>query len=485
MEPIFELNIFKPKVGEGTLVEHFSRQLKQAIVEQRLKSGSQLPSTRAFSRNFKIARNSAIAIYETLACEGYVQTKPGGGTFVSYHPPVIKNVSNTNVLEFSNRLNEYWRKQQHQSVLPTQPNATFDFRIGFPCLEYFPFDTWRKLLAKSARKQATTLNFDSNPQGHNGLRDAIANHLSVSRAIACEGSEIVVTSGAQQALDLLARILVTPGVTKVAMDVIGYPMARCVFEAAGAIIVPIDMDEQGMQIASIPEEVSVVYVTPSHQFPYGVALSASRRSALLALAKSYGMSIIEDDYDSEFRISSGPVDALKTLDLEHGVFYVGTFSKCMLPDIRIGFVLVPDWARQSLIKAKFQTDWFCPTLIQASLAEFISLGYLAKYLRKMRRVYSKRYETLLAACEIHGQGVLAPIPINAGVHMTAMVIEPFSAFKASTILEQKSVTIKSLAHFSPTQISHHPNGLVFGFGSIKSSQIEEGVKQVVAALKYH
>lgn len=480
IEPIFELNITRPKTGEGTLIDNISRQFKQAIIAQRLTSNTRLPSTRALSHNVKIARNSAIAIYETLASEGYVETKPGGGTYVTYQPPQIKKSIKIDNQNYTDRLNQYWQNQQHKQVLPAQPCNTFDFRIGYPSLRYFPFNDWRKLLAKCARKQATGLQFDSNPQGHEGLREAIAQHLSVSRAIACDQSEIVVTSGGQQALDLLARILVTPSVTKVAMDIIGYPMAKCAFEAAGGKVVGIELDAQGMKVENIPDDVSVVYVTPSHQFPYGMPLSASRRTELLALAKSRGMSIIEDDYDSEFRLNGKPVDALKTLDAEHSVFYVGTFSKCMLPDVRTGFVLVPDWAKKALIKAKYQTDWFNPTIIQATLAEFISLGYLAKYLRKMRRVYSKRYETLITACETHGQGILEPIPINAGVHMTALVNNKYNALEASALLAQKSVTVKSLAHFSEGGSLTSANGLIFGFGCIDSTQIEEGIKRVIA-----
>ena len=210
-----------------------------------------------------------------------------------------------------------------------------------PELKYFPFDTWRRILAKTSRQQVAKNAFDGNPQGSNLLRQAIAQHLSVARALPCVEDELVVTAGAQQALDLIARILIEPGKTKVAMDSPGYSMARCAFEAAGAEVVPVPVDEQGMQVETIPLDVDLVYVTPSHQFPFGMSMSVARRLSLLEIAENHDMSIIEDDYDSEFRISGVPLESMKLHDNYDNVFYIGTFSKCLLPDLRCGFVQVP------------------------------------------------------------------------------------------------------------------------------------------------
>ena len=210
--------------------------------------------------------------------------------------------------------------------------------------------------------------------------------MSFTRAVAARPEDVVVTTGAQQAFDLLARILVTPGRTLVALEDPGYPPLRAAFRAAGARLVPVPVDAEGLVVARVPRAAGIVCVTPSHQFPLGTAMSIERRTALLALAQARGLVVIEDDYDSEFRFGGRPLEALQTLDRSASVFYVGTFSKSLSPLLRTGFVVAPPWARDALVAAKRASDGENPPLPQEALALLIAEGHLARHVRRMRRV---------------------------------------------------------------------------------------------------
>jgi len=478
MDPLFEIPLSRADLKSGNLVSHFSGQIKKAIVQGKLARGLRLPSTRTLSQTLAISRNTAISVYEALKSEGYIESRPGGGTFVRNLP--VKPERNSNINAGYKRLNSYWYKQSQQPLF-YQPERRYDFRLVMPELRYFPFEDWRRLLAKASRQQALKQSFDADPQGALSLRDAIAQHLSIARALPCVASDVVVTAGAQQAMDLIARILVTPGKTVVAVESPGYPMARFAFEAAGAIVQPVTVDDEGIKVNEIPANADLVYVTPSHQFPLGMAMSAQRRLALLRMAQEQGMSIIEDDYDSEFRIAELPIEAMKVHDKNQDVFYVGTFSKCLLPDLRCGFVLVPQWAKDPLVRAKFQTDWHCAALQQEALADFIQQGYLEKHLRKMRRIYRARYQSLFAACQQLSGSLLDPIAINTGVHMSAHLTAEVDASKVAANLREQDVSLGCWKDFSDG--CNQLNGLIFGFGCIEEHAIQPGMQRVIEEIE--
>ncbi|WP_329955905.1 PLP-dependent aminotransferase family protein [Cupriavidus necator] len=222
------------------------------------------------------------------------------------------------------------------------------------------------------------------------LREAIASHVSFARAVACGADDVVVTSGAQQAFDLIARVLVTPGKTVVAVEDPGYPPLRHAFAAAGARLVPVPVDDEGMQVDQLPAGARVICVTPSHQFPLGATLSLARRRALLAFARRHGAVVVEDDYDGEFRHGGRPLDALQTLDQDQLVWYVGTFSRSLFPGLRLGYAVVPPWARDAVVAAGQYTDWHSALLAQDTLAAFMAEGHLARHIRKMRAAYTGR-----------------------------------------------------------------------------------------------
>jgi GntR family transcriptional regulator/MocR family aminotransferase len=282
-----------------------------------------------------------------------------------------------------------------------------------------------------------------------------------------------VTTGAQQAFDLIARVLVTARKTVVAFEDPGYPRMRTIFEAAGARIVHVPVDAEGIVVEKIPAQAQIICVTPSHQFPLGVAMSAQRRAALLELAQKRGAVVIEDDYDAEFRYGARPLDALQTLDRAESVFYVGTFSKSLFPEIRLGFIVAPSWARAALIAAKQYADWHCPALAQDTLAAFIAEGHMARHVRKMRAVYAERRAVMLASLSTDFQNIMTPVDSAAGLHLAALAQPGVDADALVERALQDSVRFYSLSLFSPANRGRP--GFVFGYGALDVQAIEEGL----------
>src|SRR3569623_945839 len=286
--------------------------------------------------------------YDQLLDEGYLVARHCYGAYVADRTQAPDEPASTEASSPEPRLNPYWfggevraafgffeDRPADSDELADYPEA-YDFRPGLVDLEHFPFDVLRRVSAQKLRAfERGPFNY-GHQQGNPDLRAAIAMHLSVMRAIACRGDDLLVTSGAQQAFDLLARVLVHPGRTVVAVEDPGYAPTRIPFAAAGARLVPIEVDGEGMRIDLLPADVDIICVSPSHQFPLGSTLSRERRAALIRFAREKGAIVIEDDYDGEFRADSGPVLALKTADEHDGVFYVGSFSKSTLPNIRLG-----------------------------------------------------------------------------------------------------------------------------------------------------
>lgn len=292
-----------------------------------------------------------------------------------------------------------------------------------------------------------------------------------ARAVSCLAENVVVTAGAQQAIDLLARILVTPGQTLFAIEEPGYPPVRAAFAAARARIVSIPVDSEGLMVEHLPDDTQVIYVTPSHQSPLGVTLSARRRAALLDFAGSRGAVVIEDDYDGKFRFNGRPLDALQTLDRNESVFYVGTFSKSLFPALRLGFVVAPPWARRSLIAAKTYTDWHYAVLTQDTLTAFIEEGHLARHVRKTHKIYAERRTVLLRALARYCGDRLHPIGADVGLHLAAELALQASDLAARAAVD--GVRLHSLDRYANENPA--PNGLMLGYGMIRADQIDAAI----------
>jgi GntR family transcriptional regulator/MocR family aminotransferase len=478
-EPVFEFPIRFDDAGEAGRTRHLHEQLRAAILDGRLAAGAVLPATRRAAAGLGVARNTVIAAYDLLVAEGYVLPRAGAKPVVADVSRLQRRAGPHAPPAGDTRIAAPWRHPDPHLLAP-RALPPRSFRLGMPDHLHFPHDVWRRLMAQSLRAWSKTAFAYPPSQGIPVLREAIARHVAFARAVACTAEDVVVTSGAQQAFDLLARLLVTAGRTTVAVEDPGYPPLRAAFAAAGATLVPVPVDEEGMRIEALPPGVQVVSVTPSHQSPTGVALSLRRRLALLEYARTHDAVIVEDDYDGEFRYGGRPLDALQTLDRDARVFYVGTFSKSLFPSLRKGFVVAPAWSRDAFIAVKHVADAHCDTLTQAVLAAFIRDGHLARHVRRMRGVYAQRRAALLDGIARELSVWLEPIPSEAGLHLAARVRDPAQATRVIALARQHLPGAIAAADYAMT-----PSGVpavVIGFGVADEDAIAPALRRLRGAL---
>ena len=475
------LEIALPPSGSRSLTRSLHGQLRAAIRTGRLAPGLRLPATRALAQHLGISRNSAVAAYELLAVEGHVVARTGSGHYVAD----AARVTPARAAPAPARSREQALNARHRGLagvadMVDPPRLPFDFRLGVPDTRSLPFDAWGRLSSRALRAFARREPGYAGAAGQPALREAIAAHVSLTRAVACDADDVLVTAGAQQAFDLLARVLVTPGRTVVAMEDPGYPPARAAFVAAGAVVVPVPIDDQGLRVDRIPRRAQVVYVTPSHQFPLGVVLSTERRRQLLAHARRHGAVIVEDDYDGEFRFDHRPLDALQTLDDDESVFYVGTFSKTLFPALRIGFAIAPAWARAALRVARQRSDWHGNLVVQDTLAAFIAEGHLARHVRRMRATYGERRRLLLEGVQQRLAPWLATAPGSAGLHVATRHAGRLDLARIASKALAAGVNVDRVRRYATADDVE--DGLLFGLGAIDSAAIPRALRLLEAVL---
>lgn len=461
--------------GRGDLATRIYRQLLDAVLDGRLQPGGPLPPTRDLARQLEVSRNTVLEAYERLAAEGFLTSRVGAGTFVSTEslPQVQSREAPTGA---DLRQRPVWSSL----VAPRQVRSApplYNFRVGVPDARLFPITTWRRLVARELRPSAIRSANYGDPSGHEGLRAAIARHIGISRAVRAAADDVLVTSGGQQALDLIGRVLIEPG-SSVAVEEPGYPAARRLFRSLGARVVGIPVDGEGLRVEAIPKAARLVYVTPSHQFPLGMAMSLSRRAALLAWAERRDGVVIEDDYDSEFRFEGRPLDPIQSLDRAGRVVYVGSFSKVMLPMLRLGFLVAPASLQPALRAAKQLADWSGETPAQAALARFIDDGLLARHIRKAAREYAARRQRIVDVLHRDFASWLDLVPSAAGLHLAARVTLGASVDVGRVVhrAEAGGVAVHALSEFCGE--SRAQPGLVIGYGAIATTKIDEGLKQI-------
>jgi GntR family transcriptional regulator / MocR family aminotransferase len=488
MDPLFEIKLALAPKGSRESSRTLYRELKAAINDGRLVAGAQLPSTRKSERFFGVSRNTVAEVYERLVNEGYAVTRHGSGTYVASKvsgPPPANERSDHRPPD--RRLNEFWLRPEVTAAMgfwrdaPDSPVALrvgkpVDFRPALVDSRLFPFEVFRRVSVKQLRGLEKKPASFKSPQGNQGnfhLREAIIRHIALTRAVVCQPDDILVTSGAQQAFDLLARALVRRGETVVAVEDPGYPPMRVAFAAAGARLAPVTVDDEGLIVEQLPADVGVICVTPSHQFPLGVAMSMRRRKALLEFARGHGAVVIEDDYDGEFRFDGSPLEALRTSEAADIVFYVGTFSKCMLSAFRLGFVVAPGWATRTLVAAKNCLDWHCSTPVQMAVAEFIAGGHLTRHVRKMRDIYKPRRQLMLRSLQMELGEWLEPVTSFYGMHIAALARTSVDLELVTDALLRHNVKIHTLSRYYLGQKSRQ--GLLFGYGAAGLPEIRRGV----------
>ena len=457
MSVLLELALQLPPAGSRDLRRRLHEQLRAAILDGRLAPGVQLPASRALADQLGLSRNTAMAVYDLLLSEGLIFTRPGAGAFVAGAAPKPALGSGD------------------------RPAAIFNLRPGRPDTASFPFDIWGRLTGRTLRRFSRSGATYREPAGHPALREAIAGHLSFARALACAPEEVIVTVGAQQAFDLLARTLTTPDRRTVVVEDPGYPAAREAFAAAGATVVAAPVDREGLVVEALPEGAAVICLTPSQQYPLGAPLSPARREAVLAYADRNDALVLEDDYGGEFRFEGPPLPTLRAQDRAGRVAYVGTFSQSLLPALRIGFVVAPERVRAALLAARERADWHGPAIEHATLAAFIAEGHLARHVRRMRRIYAERRRALLTALARHGSDLLAPIPAPAGLHVTALLEPSLDARQVAQRAFARGVAVDPLDLYAAERPPG--SGLVLGFGQIEAAAIDEAVRRLVQAAR--
>jgi GntR family transcriptional regulator / MocR family aminotransferase len=494
VDPLFEIKLDLAAKGSRESARSLYEQLKAAIVDGRLLAGFKLPVTRRSEAYFGVSRNTAAEVYERLASEGHVVTRRGSGTYVTSQKPQ-RALAPARERAADLRLNDFWLRQDVTSALefwrdePMDSHspsrvAPVDFRPALIDSRLFPFDVFRQVSVKQLRRLENNPATYKSPQGNQGnyhLRDAITKHIGVTRAVVCHPDDVLVTAGAQQAFDVLARVLVTAGKSTVAIEDPGYPPMRVAFAAAGAKMMPVGVDEEGLRVDQLPGDARVICVCPSHQFPLGVSMSMRRRKQLIQFAREHDAVIIEDDYDGEFRYDGSPLEALRSSAAEDVVFYVGTFSKCMLASLRLGFIVAPAWAMRTLIAAKNSTDWHCPTPTQMSVARFIADGHLKRHVRKLRSIYQQRRRLLLEILRNDFGAWLTPIPSFYGMHIAAKAVGSFDLEQTTSALLHSNVKVHSLKRYYLGPETSE--GLIFGYGAVDLADIKRGLAVLRAALK--
>ena len=462
------------------------RQIYQAwrdgILRGRFAPKARVPSTRELAGALRVARSTVTQAYEQLIAEGYLQTQRGSGTFVcSVLPEKLLHAKPAPKLKTHTptapRLSEYGARLFDDFDYPRKQPGWISFSHWWPDQEQFPSASWRRLTMRQLRRESPDVfNYAQHAQGYEPLRREIASYVSRFRAASCTADQVIVVNGSQQGLDLCARLLFDPG-DEIAVENPGYLGARRVFLAAGAKLRPVPVDDEGIDCRALDKKTRVVYVTPSHQFPTGVAMSLQRRLELIVWARQANAIVIEDDYDSEYRYSGTPLPSLQGLSADTPVIYCGTFSKVMFPGLRIGYLIVPPKLVSAFRRAKWLADRNTPVLEQAVLADFLGEGHLERHIRRMRRIYASRREALIESLFRYFGASATVYGDAAGMH--AMVrIDDRSV--GGLVIEERA--IKNKVHLRSARDYYlsgaPPNEFVFGFATLGERSIREGIRRL-------
>ena len=452
--------------------------LREAILDGRLASGDRVPATRDLAGQLGVARGTVTSAYDRLVAEGFLESRTGSGTFVTE-------------VALATGAEDHARRARTGAVQPLamwldpgrEPERPLKGRVhdlypGVPDNRLFPLETWRRLVSTQLRRsRLDDLTYVG--RGHRRLREEVARHLGLARSVACSGEDVIVTVGAQQAIDLVARVLVEPGMV-VAVEDPGYSAAHRLFETHRAVVRGVPVDREGLVVDALPDDARVVYVTPSHQFPTGVAMSLARRAALLRWAADHHAAIVEDDYDSEFRFSDRPLEPIQSLDREGRVIYVGTFSKSLIPALRVGYLVAPLSLQRALREARRVSMWEGDVVTHGALADFIAEGHHSAHVRRASRVYGERRSQLLAELS-RLDDVLEVVPSVAGLHVCAH-------FRDQTV-DDRSVVAEAARHgvrveaLTPRYFEQPPvQGLVMGIGTIEVGAIHDAARRLSRAL---
>ncbi|MCZ7450817.1 PLP-dependent aminotransferase family protein [Agrobacterium rhizogenes] len=437
--------------------------LRQAIVAGRTPPGARLPSTRVATALWKVSRGSVVEAYDMLLSEGYIEGRPGSGTYVAEDVPMRGRICRQNKATDATvgRVSRAAALMISTSALEPPPQVAFV--PGRAALD----EKSRAILTRLGHRHVGAASgVYGDPRGLPQLREAVATYLSAARGLRCDPERVIITSGAQQAIDLAARTLIDPG-ERVAIEDPSYPPARLAFSAIGAALTPIPVDGSGIRVDILQQsgvDIRAVYVTPSHQYPTGSALSMARRMALIDWAATTNAWILEDDYDSEFRYDERPLNALQGIDEHNRVIYIGTFSKALLPGLRLGYLVVPEALVSAFSSVRAVFDRFPATFHQLVVADFLTEGHFSSHLRRMRETYRTSRDMLFHFLQVRVSSHLKAELPKQGIHLLA---EPLHDRADTEIAETTRRAGITLLPISPMSLLEKPrHGILLGFSAL-------------------
>lgn len=462
------MDLFLDPTLAGMKTEELFDQIRAGIVSGRLVAGDRLPPSRQVAAQLGIARSTVTTVYGRLTAEGFIEGRSGAGSYVcaglsSESGRVGRPAALQANQDYSVDVKS-WSNGEFGSSAPR-----FDLRTGRPDPALFPLTEWRRCMTTALQLPPGGY---AEPEGNEGLRRALAHWVGRSRAVEADASQVLITAGAQQAIDLITRLLVKPGQTVVVEDP-GYPPVAALFAASGAKVIGVPVDGQGIVVTQIPEGARLIYTTPSHQSPSGATMSLARRRQLLDYADRNGSAIIEDDYDSEYRHSDRPLEPLYRLDHSGRVLYVGTFSKTLSPSLRLGFVVLPDSLVGPARRLRALIDWQPPEVLQLTMLRFIVDGHLERHLRRTRKVYSERHALVLEAVErgVTSGVFLAPYDSHAGLHIRVPLTDGLTEARVHDMMSGHGVAFGNLA--ACWRQENPPEGIIIGFGGVPTDDLQQ------------
>jgi GntR family transcriptional regulator/MocR family aminotransferase len=476
--PVVAIDRSSPKPLHRQLYEGY----RKAIVERRLRARQRLPSTRGLAAELEISRIPILNAFEQLRAEGYLEGRIGSGTYVASTLPdeLLTPAHRISARKPLDRVSRRPIARRVEGLLPEKAapwlRTPGSFHIGEPPLDRFPVEAWSRLVARHARNAGVNQLHYGEAMGLLSLREAVAEYLRTARAVSCEAEQIMIVNGSQQALEIASHVLLDPG-SPVWFEEPGYFGARRALGLAGARLVPVPVDDEGLDVSTgigrCPRP-RAVFVTPSHQFPLGTTMSATRRLQLLDWARRCEAWVLEDDYDSEYRFGNLPIASLQGLDRDLRVIYVGTFSKILFPSLRLAYVVIPPDLVEAFIEARGAMDLSSPTFHQLVLADFIREGHFGRHIRKMRLLCRERRRVLVDALRRNLPG-LTILGDRAGMYLSVSLPDGLGDREICEKAFQKGLRAAPL---SDCYLETPRQGLLLGYGGTAAEEIEDGVRQL-------
>jgi GntR family transcriptional regulator / MocR family aminotransferase len=477
----FELTLHS-RPQHQTLTNWLYGELRRAILDGRLGPGARLPASRDFASQYGLSRGTVVSVFERLQAEGYVSCRVGFGTSVNRVAPALPTRPTTlTPPAYVRRVaSAYVRPKPWVDLVMTE--GIRPFRMGYPAIAEFPCELWGRISAQRSRNFRSWVKTGPDGRGYRPLRDAVADYLRTSRGVRCNSDQVFIVSGSQQALDLLARLLLKQH-DPVWMEDPGYFGASIAFGNVGARIIPVPVDDEGLSVSAgkkLCPHAKGVYLTPAHQFPLGVTMSLERRMAVLNWASRAGAFVIEDDYDSEYRFEGQPVPALQSLDNHSNVILIGSFSKTLLPSLRVGYVVLPPSLVEYFLAFRYETDFRNSNFDQAVLCDFITDGHLARHMRRMRDLYGSRLAALIDGGKQYLGGLLEISDVRAGLYTIGFLKNGMSSRQAEKLAATQGIEVLDVDRY--TLKRPDPKGVLLGFAAYPEASIRKGVVQLAKAL---